>query len=126
MEAAIFMAQTLIDSNLVADVCDEEFDCLPPHPRYGDVIAVIEDGEIKAFMSREILIHVGTVWVNKKDRGSSKAAKWLKELIKQVIVELPEASSALVIDETEKYGNLLERIGFYEKTGKTYRMDLKN
>jgi len=120
------MVKILADNNLVAEICHNDFNCLPPHPRYGDVIAVVEEGEIKAFMSREILIHIGTVWVNHEDRGSVKAAKWMKELIKRAILELPQASSALVVDETNRYGNLLETIGFYEKGGTTYRMDLKD
>lgn len=117
------MIQVLDDNNMIAEICDKEFNCLPPHPKFGDVVAIVEDGEIKAFMSREMLIHVGTVWVNHQDRKTPKATKWLKELLKYVIVNMPKGSSSVVMDETGLYAKLMSAIGLREVQGKTYRID---
>lgn len=76
-------------------------------------------------MCRELLIHVGTVWVKPDDRKTVKAAKWLKALTDYVIVNMPKGSSTVIVDETGLYGKLLRLIGFYKKTGTTYRIDLE-
>lgn len=117
------MIVTLEHNDLVAEICEKEFNCLPPHPNYGEVVAAIEDGQLKAFMSRELLAHVGTVWVNPLDRGTAKGASWLKRLIKQFVVEMPAGSSAVVVDEPGRYGDLLKFIGMQEKPGTLYRID---
>lgn len=120
------MIQILDDPNVLTEIFEKEFDCLPPHPDFGDVIAIIEDGEIKAFMSRETLIHVGTVWVNPKDRKTAKAGRWLKDLARQVILGMPKNSSTIIVDETGLYAKLLKFLGFRTYKGTTYRIDLSD
>jgi len=117
------MIQILDDANVLAEIFDKEFDCLPPHPRFGDVVAIVEDGEIKAFMCREMLIHIGTVWVTPEERKTSKATKWLKALTEYVIVNMPKGSSAVVLDETGLYERLLKFLGLKKSTGQAYRID---
>lgn len=111
------------NTDIISEVCADEFACLPPHPHFGDVVAVVEDGNIKAFMSRELLFHIGTVWVNPADRKSPKAATWLKRLTQYVILDMPKGASAVVIDQTGKQDKLLKFIGLHPYEGKTYRID---
>jgi hypothetical protein len=120
------MIRILEDNNQVAEILEKEWGCLPPHPQFGDIVAIEEDGEIKAFMCREMLIHVGTVWVNPNDRKTTKGAKWLKELIKYVILNMPKGSSSVVLDETGFYGKLMKAIGFRKVKSDTYRMDFSD
>jgi len=120
------MIHIIENPSLVTDICQKDFDCLPPHPNFGDVVAIIENEKIKAFMCREMLFHVGTVWVNEEDRGTTKGVKWLRDLMRYVILSLPPGSSAVVLDEMQKNQQLLEFLGFQKRSGDFYRMDFKD
>lgn len=118
------MIQVLTDPNAVADILEQEFECSPPDPKFGDIVAIVEDGEVKAFMSRELLMHVGTVWVNPKDRKTTRGAKWLKELAQYVIVNMPKGSTTIIIDDTGLYDKLLKFLGFRKSKGTAYTIEL--
>jgi hypothetical protein len=118
------MVEILQDPAAVADILEKEFACTPPDPKFGDIVAITENGEIKAFMSRELLMHVGTVWVNPNDRKTAKGAKWLKELAQYVIVNMPRGSTTIIIDDTGLYDKLLRFLGFRKSKGTAYTIEL--
>jgi hypothetical protein len=120
------MIRILEDNNQVAEILEKEWGCLPPHPQFGDIVAIEENGEIKAFLSREMLIHVGTIWVNPNDRNTMKGANWLHKLIKYAILNMPKGSSALVMDEPGTFGKLMHKLGLYPIKANSYRIDFSD
>jgi hypothetical protein len=120
------MIQIIDNTDEIVRIFETEFACTPPDPKFGDIVAIVEDGEVKAFMSRELLMHVGTFWVNPTDRKTVKSGRWLKELAQYVIVNMPKHSTTIIIDETGLYDRILRFLGFRKSKGTPYTIDLNS
>jgi hypothetical protein len=117
------MLKVLADPSRVSEILEREFDTATPQAPLGQIVAIEEDGEIKAFILREMLVHVGTFWVNPQDRGTTKGTKWLKELCRYAIVSMPKGSSVVIVDDTGLYDRFLKFLGFRRLKSPVYRVD---
>lgn len=108
----------------LADVFENEFDgSLVPNAEQAHIAAVVEGGEVKAFIVSEVLIRVGMIWVKPEMRNTAKSASWLKKLVRYVTRSIPHGSSAIVIDSDGENKTLLKRLGLRDVEGQVYRMD---
>jgi hypothetical protein len=114
----------LADNELVGDIFRDEFDSIPPSQQQGSIIAVVNNGQIDAFVMAEALVRVGLLWVNPAHRQSYKSIKLTKELISYIKQGMPPDSSVVTIDESGRFGNIFKHLGLREVEGKLYRIDL--
>lgn len=117
------MIKILQDTELVKDIFAEEFGSEPPPLDQGSVIAIVEGGQIKAFLLVEMLIRAGLLWVTPEQRKTPQAAKYIKDLSKYVIYTMAPGMSGITIDDTGRYGKIFEQIGMYPVEGQIYRKD---
>lgn len=102
-------------------IYENEFDSALPSADQANIVAVTEDGEIQAFITAEILIRVGMLWV--KPDAQKKPSK-IKQLIRYLFKSIPQGQSAIAIASSEKYESLFERIGMRPIEGRVFRIDL--
>lgn len=117
------MITILNDSQLVADIFEEEFDSIPPTGGQGGVIAVVEKGKIEAFIMLEQLIRAGLLWVAPEHRNSPKATKLMRELVRFVHDNSAPNTSVVTFDTEGEFGRILEKVGMKKVDGVVYRKD---
>lgn len=117
------MIKILEDASGLADIFKKEFDSVVPTGNQGNVIAVIEDGEIKAFITAEVLIRVGLLWIKPEYRKSAQGNKWMRQLIRFLFAYMPKEFPAITIDDTGRYGKLFTKLGMRKVLGTIYRLD---
>ncbi len=93
---------------------DKVFDCHLPNRGGAQIIADVEDGEIKCFLVVEIVAKVGQIWSN----GTSSPRKLFKFVEKGMKPE----SSVVVVSDEPRFDGLCKKLGMYE-TGKMFRRD---
>lgn len=98
-------------------VYEQEFDSVLPPANQANILAVVEDGNIVGFITSEVLIRVGMIWVHPKKRGSRKL---VKGMIDEVRRSIPKDASVIAIGDHE----IFKRYGMYEVEGKLWRIDL--
>lgn len=117
------MVEVLSDPSVVAEIFQREFDSVPPDPSQGHVLAIVENGAVKAFIMRELLIRIGLLWVTPEERDTPLAAKRVKELLRYVVASIPEHASVISIDDTGEYARLFNRLGMRSVPGDIFRID---
>lgn len=117
------MITIIKDASDLAEVFKKEFNSVVPQPDQGNVIAVVEDGEIKAFITAEVLIRVGLLWIKPEERKTSKGNKWMRQLIRFLFQYTPKHLPVVTIDDTGRYGRLFEKLGMRKVLGTIYRLD---
>lgn len=100
---------------------EQEFNSELPTEQQANILGVIEDGEIKAFITTEVLLRVGLLWVSPT---STTPSTHIKEMIRHLIVNIPKGSSVVGIATEPIQGRLFENLGFYECEGTLYRTDV--
>jgi predicted GNAT family N-acyltransferase len=118
------MIHILQDKNLVADIFSEEFQSAVPEGAQGDIIAIVEKGQIKAFVMAEQLIRVGLLWVTPEHRNTPQATRLMRELVRFVYHNLPRNTSVITIDSEGDFGELFKKLGMREVEGQVYRKDI--
>lgn len=118
------MILQLADNNLVRDIFKKEFESVPPTQEQGSIVAVVNDGQIDAFIMAEALVRVGLLWVNPVHRQSHKSIKLTKELIRYIKQAMPPDSSVVTIDDSGRFGDIFKHLGMREVDGQLYRIDL--
>lgn len=117
------MIHILKDTALVADIFEKEFDSEVPTGNQGDIIAVVEDGKVQAFIMAEQLIRAGLLWVAPENRNSTKAVKLMRELVRFIYMNAPIGSSVVAIDSDNEFSKILEKVGMHKVEGIVYRKD---
>lgn len=117
------MILELNDLTPLKNIFNNEFDSVPPDPGQGSVLAVVEDGQIEAFVMVELLVRAGLLWVAPEHRNTPKAARLVKELMRYVYINIPDGTSAITIDSDGEFGRLFKKLGMYPLEGTLYRKD---
>lgn len=118
------MIHILKDKELVADIFAKEFDSAVPQGTQGDIIAIVENGRIKAFVMAEQLIRAGLLWVAPEYRNTPTAMRLMRELVRFIYVNTPPNSSVITIDSTGEFGSIFRHLGMREVEGTVYRKDV--
>lgn len=107
----------------LTDIFHAEFDSDLPDEKQCKILAQMEDGEIRGFITSEILIRVGLVWVKPELRETKESAQMVKDMIRYVAASIPKGSSVIVIASDEKFEGICEKSGMRPIDGKVYRKD---
>ena len=104
-------------------IYESEFNSELPDENQANIVAVIEDDELQAFVTAETLIRTDMWWVAPPYRNTSKAAGLILKLARYLLKNLPQGSSAIVIANNENQERLFTKLGLREVKGKLYRID---
>jgi hypothetical protein len=116
--------QRITDTSAFAELFREEFDSDPPTGEQGAIFAIVEDGEVQAFIMAEQLVRIGLMWVKPEKRKTSASAKYLRKLFSFVFDSVPLNTSVVSLDCTGEYHRLLTKLGFRKLKGDLHRLDL--
>lgn len=117
------MTHLLNDSPWLRDMLAREFKSDVPPAHQGQIFGIVEEGQVRATILAEHLIRVGQLWICPEDRKTVNGLRNARNLIRDMIVTIPEGMSAIAIDDTGDYGGLLQKIGLRPVEGKIYRID---
>lgn len=107
------------------DVYADEFDSALPHQDQANIVAVTsDDGDIEAFITAEVLIRVGMLWVRPDMRGTPHGAKRIRQLCRYLKNSIPAGSSVVAIGYEDAQKQLFKRMGMRHIEGDVYRIDL--
>jgi hypothetical protein len=114
----------LTDTASLEQIFIDEFESLPPTGEQGAVFAVIEEGEVQAFIMAEQVVRIGLMWVKPEKRKTSASAKYLRHLFSFLFDSVPPNTSVVSLDCTGEYHRLLTKLGFRKLKGDLHRLDL--
>lgn len=103
-------------------VFDKAFESELPSATQANILAVVEDGQIIAFLTAEVLIRAGMLWVHPKKRGTAQSARMIKALARETAQSIPKGASVITIGT--EYADLFKRLGMRKVEGDVYRIDL--
>jgi hypothetical protein len=111
------------EREILRPVFEKEFNADLPEESQANILAIIEDGSVVAFLTSEVLIRVGMLWVHPKRRGI-EGAKAIGQLIRETHEAIPKGSSAVVIASEDRFNNIAEKLGMRRVEGEIWRLDL--
>ena len=106
------------------EIYRDEFDSLLPDEVQANIVAITEDDEIQAFLTSEVLIRVGLMYVKPEHRNTVKSARMARQLARYVATNLPKGASVIAID-TGGFEKLFERLKMEKQEGTVYRIDFE-
>jgi predicted GNAT family acetyltransferase len=112
------------DRESLRGIYEHEFDSEVPSDDQANVVAVIEDDELQAFMTSEVLIRCDQWWVSPPYRNTSKAAALIRQLARYLFKNVPKDSSVIIFAANDNQGRLFTKLGFREvENVRVYRLD---
>lgn len=111
------------EREVLVDIYQNDFNAKLPDEKQAKVLAYVEGDEIQGFITSEILIRVGMMWVTPEMRDTPQSATMLKEMLRYLAQNIPQGSSVIVIASDEKFQGLCEKSGMRFIEGQVYRSD---
>lgn len=105
------------------DIFETVFDSELPDEEQANIIGYVEDGEIKACVTAEVLFRTDMWYVSPRHRKTTKGAKMIAEMIRFLFRYVPTGHSVIVFADDDRKASLLTRLGFREIKGRTFRLD---
>lgn len=102
------------------DIYHEIFESDLPSVEQANIIAIDD----KAFITVEVLLRAGMVWVEPSIRNTPESARCLKELVTHLQSVIPKGSSVIAIASTEKEKRLMKRLKMRPIEGQVFRIDV--
>jgi len=102
------------------EVFENEFDSELPNARQANIVAYGNS----AFITTEVLLRAGLVWVDPSLRNTPKSASILKRLVQYLHQHIPKGSSVIGIATNPKEERLMQRMGMRRVEGIIYRKDV--
>lgn len=93
-----------------------------PDKEQANILAVVEDNKVVAFVTSEVLIRVGLVWVHPKRRGM-KGMKAVRQLLRETARSIPKGASVIAIASEDRFKEICEKNGMREVEGAVFRLD---
>lgn len=121
LEVGLIRLLDNVEREQLREVFREEFDSALPDANQANILVYEEDGRILGFITAEMLIRAGMIWVEPTKRGSA-AAKIVKALAQYLEANIPHGSSVVTIGD-EKYDGLFTKLGMRKIDGQVYRKD---
>lgn len=107
----------------IRDIFETTFDSALPDEEQANIIGYVEDGEIKACVTAEVLFRTDMWYVSPEHRKTTKGAKMIAAMIRFLFKYVPAGHSVIVIADNDRKASLLTRLGFREIQGRTFRLD---
>jgi predicted GNAT family acetyltransferase len=111
------------DRESLREIYENEFDSEMPTDEQANVVAIIDDGELQAFMTAETLLRTDQWWVSPSYRGTAKAAVLIRRIARYLFGSVPKGTGVIIFAANENQGRLFEKLGFRPIEGKIYRLD---
>ncbi len=112
------------DRERLRGIYESELDSELPAEEQANIVAVIEDDELQAFMTAETLIRTDQWWVSPKYRNTSKASALIRKLARYLFANVPRNSSVIIFAANDNQGRLFTKLGFTEvENVRVYRLD---
>lgn len=105
------------------EVYKNEFDSILPDASQANIVAVVEDNSVVAFLTSEVLLRVGLLWVHPKKRGK-QGASLSKQLVRYTANSIPKGASVIAIASDSRFESLFTKCGMRKEDGAVYRIDL--
>lgn len=105
-------------------IFESEFDSELPTEDQANIVAVIEDDELQAFVTAETLLRTDMWWVSPPYRKTSRAARLIRQLKTYLFAKIPQGTSVVIFAKDDNQGRLFTKLGFRKVPGTIYRIDV--
>lgn len=112
------------DRESLKGVFESEFDSELPTEEQANIVAVVQDDELQAFVTAETLLRTDMWWVSPPYRNTSKAASLIRKLKSYLFANVPTGTSVVIFAKDENQGRLFTKLGFRKVPGTIYRIDV--
>ena len=117
------MIHLIDDRESLRGIYEHEFNSDLPADS-ANVVGVIEDDELQAFVTAETLIRTDMWWVSPPYRNTAKAASLIRQLARYLLRCLPNQASVIIFAADDNQGRLFKKLGFREiENVRVYRLD---
>jgi hypothetical protein len=112
---------TSAERETLRPIYETEFNSELPPEQQANIVGVIENEKIEAFVTTEVLLRVGLLWVSPE---AEKPSSLIRDLTRHLIVSIPKGSSVVALTTTGVHERFFSHLGFYKCDGTLYRTDV--